>query len=162
MSDHEHPDRLPVNAPTSSEPTIYRTMVFETDATGQHEPRVGTGQNMLGVRLPPDNPADVHPDAAGNVAPTKEGLSVAPNLKALPLRLVPERLRGRRLGARGSDDLRLFRLGGGPFQRSSIATGLELEPTSKTHGVVRPSTPMPVGDYQERLAATKPRWFDEG
>jgi hypothetical protein len=137
-------------------------MLFDTDETGQHVPRVGSRKNMLGVVLPPDNPADVHPDADGNVVPAGEGLSVAPSLKALPLRLVPERLRNSRPGARGPNDLRLFRLGEGPFQRTAIAPDLELEPTSKTHGVERPGLRMSVDEYQGRLAATKARWTDEG
>src|SRR5271170_8094039 len=100
MSDVDDDPALPDAAPPA-EPRIYRTMVFETDETGRRLPQVGTGKNMLGARLPPDVPADVHPDAEGNVARGGEGLSVAPNLKALPLRLVPERLRDRRPGARG-------------------------------------------------------------
>ena len=161
MSDVDEDSALP-NAASPAEPKIYRTMVFETDETGRRLPQAGTGKNMLGARLPPDSPADVQPDAEGNVARGGEGLSVAPSLKALPLRLVPERLRDRRPGARGSDDLRLFRLGEAPFQPSNIAEELELQPTSKTHGVVRPRAPMHVHHYQARLAATKPRWIDEG
>jgi hypothetical protein len=161
MSDLEE-DPAHLNVPAPREPKIFRTMLFATDASGRHVPRVGSGRNMLGVRVPPDAPADVRPDAEGNVACGAEGLSVAPSLKALPPRLVPERLRSSRPGARGTDDLRLFRLGEGPFQPSDIADELELQPTSNTHGVVRPRAPMHVTRYQERVAATKPRWIDEG
>jgi hypothetical protein len=161
MSDVDDDLALP-HATPPAEPRIYRTMVFETDETGRRLPQVGAGKNMLGARLPPDNRADVQPDAEGNVARGGEGLSVAPNLKALPPFLVPKRLRDLRPGALGSNDLRLFRLGEGPFEPSNIAEDLELQPTSKTHGVVRPRAPMQVDHYQARLAATKPRWIDEG
>jgi tetratricopeptide (TPR) repeat protein len=97
------------------EPKIFRTMLFDTIDGGRRVPQVGTDKNMLGARLPPSDPADVHPDANGRVAPAGEGLSVSPSLKSMPLGLVPERLRDRRPGARGSDDLRLFRLGEGRF-----------------------------------------------
>src|SRR5438552_1280881 len=109
MADNEPPEQALPEAGAPSEPKIFRSMVFETAASGRRIPQVGSGRNMLGVRLPPDNPADVHPDADGNVLPVQEGLSVAPDLKALPLSLVPERLRSRRPGARGSNDMRLFR-----------------------------------------------------
>jgi hypothetical protein len=161
MSDVDDAPALP-NAAPSAEPRIYRTMVFETDGTGRRWPQVGVGKNMLGARLPPDNRADVQPDAEGNVARGGEGLFVAPNLKALPPFLVPKRLRDRRPGAVGSNDLRLFRLGEAPFEPSNIAEELELQPTSTTHGVVRPRARMQVHHYQARLAATKPRWIDEG
>jgi hypothetical protein len=161
MSDLDD-DPAPLNAAPPREPKIYRTMIFEKDLSGHHVPQVGGSKNMLGVRLPPENPADVQPDAQGNVLRGAGGLSVAPSLKALPPRLVPERLRDRRPGARGTDDLRLFRLGEGPFEPSHLADDLELEPTSSTHGVVRPRAQMHVDQYQARLAATKPRWIDEG
>jgi hypothetical protein len=137
-------------------------MLFETDASGRRVPQVGHEKNMLGVTLPPADRADVHPDPAGMVVPGNEGLSVAPDLKSLPLGLVPERLRSKRQGARGPDELRLFRLGEGLFQRSDIAQELELQPTSRKHGVVRPRAAMHVDQYQARLADTKPRWNDEG
>ena len=161
MSDVDDDPALPSAAPPA-EPRIYRTMVFETDETGRRWPQVGAGKNMLGARLPPDNPADVQPDAEGNVARGDEGLSVRPSLKAFPNGQIPERLRDRRPGARGSDDLRLFCLGQSPFEPSHIAEDLELQPTSKTHGVVRPRAQMHVDRYQARLAATQPRWIDEG
>ena len=110
---------------------------------------------MLGVRLSPHPRADVHPDPNGNVGPVGEGLSVAPNLTALPPSLVPERLRDKRPGARGTNALCVFRAGNGNFVRASLGGALELLPTSSKHGVVQPIRPTPIKDYENELAATQ-------
>jgi hypothetical protein len=52
-------------------------------------------------------------------------------------------------------------MGDGAFVRSPIAPALELQPTSGSHGVIQPEKPMPVGDYQAHLAATREDWHDE-
>ncbi len=49
-----------------------------------------------------------------------------------------------------------------PFSGRTSPKSWSYQPTSSTHGVVRPRAPMPVVQYQERVAATKPRWIDEG
>ena len=142
-------------------PKMVRSMLPDP-AEAAIVPTVGSQENMLGARVPPHPRADVHPDADGNVGPRGEGLSVAPSLAALPQGLVPERLRDKRPGARGSNSLRVFRLGDGSFSRSAVGDSLELAPTSSKHGVLQPKRPMTLGDYQGHLAATKTRWVDEG
>lgn len=113
---------------------------------------------MLGVRVPPHPRADVAPDADGKVGPDKKGLSVAPGLVAMPQGLVPERLREKRPGARGSNRLRVFRAGEGSFQRARVADALEMVPTSPKHGVLQPIQPARLDDYQRELAATQQMW----
>jgi len=63
------------NAATAgtTEPKIYRTMVFDTGSDGRRYPQVGSDRNMLGVRLPPSTYADVVPDSAGKSCPAARG-----------------------------------------------------------------------------------------
>ena len=136
---------------------MYRSMLPQASAAPV-APAVGTADNMLGARVPPHPRADVHPDASGNAGPVGEGLSVSPNLAALPPSLVPERLRDKRPGARGTNTLRVFRLGNGSFVRATLGSAIELLPTSPKHGVVQPIRPTPIQDYQKELAATQEHW----
>jgi hypothetical protein len=138
-------------------PKMYRSMLPQVSAASI-APAVGTADNMLGVRLPPHPRADVHPDPSGNVGPVGEGLSVAPNLTALPPSLVPERLRDKRPGARGTNALRVFRAGNGSFVRAPLGSTLELLPTTSKHGVVQPIRPTPIQGYEKELAATQGHW----
>jgi hypothetical protein len=135
---------------------MYRSML--PDPETPHAPAVGAAENMLGVRVPPHPRADVTPDADGNVGPDKKGLSVAPGIAAMPQGLVPERLREKRPGARGSNSLRVFRLGEGPFQHAPVNDALELVPTSPKHGILQPIQPKHLHDYQRDLAVTQPMW----
>lgn len=137
---------------------LYRTMLPDIDNGAPGLPRIGQDDNMLGVRLPPHPRADVHPEADGTVKPGNKGMSVAPSLAALPQALVPERLRGIRPGARGSDRLKVFRLEAAALQNAGVSDALELVPTSSKHGVVQPSRPMLVIEYQGHLAATQTFW----
>jgi hypothetical protein len=138
-------------------PKMYRSMLPQ-GPSAPIVPAVGTADNMLGPRVPPHPRADVHPDPGGNVGPIGEGISVAPNLTALPASLVPERLRDRRPGARGSNELRVFRAGSESFVRAPLGTALELFPNKPKHGVVQPMQPMPIKDYEQALAATQDHW----
>jgi hypothetical protein len=138
-------------------PKMYRSMVPQPSVTPV-VPAVGTDDNMLGARVPPHPRADVLPDSSGNVGPVGKGLSVAPSLAALPQPLVPKRLRDKRLGARGSNTLRVFRLGEGSFVRAPVGSSLELLPTSPKHGVIQPVKAAPLADYQNHLAATQALW----
>lgn|SRR5215510_4627988 len=138
-------------------PKMYRSMLPQS-STAPIAPAVGTAGNMLGAREPPHPLADVHPDPEGNVGPSSKGLSVVPSLSVLPPNLVPERLRNKRPGARGTNALRVFRLGNVSFARAPLGSALELLPTSAKHGVIQPAQPMAVQEYQKELAATQGLW----
>jgi len=136
---------------------MYRSMLPAPEAKAVL-PSIGNAENMLGVRVPPHPRADVTPDADGNVEPNKKGLSVAPGLAAMPPGLVPERLRDKRPGARGSNRLHVFRLGERDFLRAPVGDALELAPTSLKHGVLQPIRKTPLTDYHRDLAATQQQW----
>ena len=118
----------------------------------------GHRKEVTGVAFDPDGAFFFTSAADGTVKPSNRGMSVAPSLAALPQALVPERLRGIRPGARGSDRLKVFRLETVALQSAGISDFLELVPTSSKHGVVQPSRPMLVIEYQGHLAATRPFW----
>jgi hypothetical protein len=80
----------------------------------------------LGVRIPPDEHPDIIPNTSGSVSPNTGGMSVAPNLKALPDFLIPKRLRHLVPSARGSNALLVWSLGNGPFQNGQVSPNLTL------------------------------------
>lgn len=137
-------------------PRIYRAMYHDGA-----KPVPGATKNQLGVRVPPDSPADVTLDAEGYVAPGR-GMSVAPAWRKLPFFLIPERLKGKVPKARGDDRLRVWRHGEGAFADGSINGQLALSRTTAKHGEVEPASRTLLGDYQAALAATKNDWeWDE-
>jgi hypothetical protein len=122
-------------------------------------PKVGSTARTLGVRIPPDKYADVHPDGQGRVGPGK-GMSVAPrlvDLDEIPHR-VPARLGEYVYGASGKDSDRVFAMGKGPFVASTVAPSLHLVRDKPKHGYVEPDKLMPLADYQAALAATRTSW----
>lgn len=142
----------------ADEPRMFRSMT--PDAAAPDQPQVGATRRLLGAKLPPKG--DVRPDAQGNVGPTCCGMSVAPTLRTLPDHRCPDRLRHLHPGATGNPNDRVFRFGNGTFVAQPVAYGLRLCPDrvpAPEHGVVEPDAVMPVADYQDRLAATKPLWF---
>lgn len=137
-------------------PRIYRAMYHDGA-----KPVPGATKYQLGVRVPPDSPADVTPDAEGYVDPGA-GMSVAPAWRKLPAFLIPERLKDKVPKARGDDDLRVWRHGEGPFADGSINAQLALSRTTAKHGEVEPAHRTLLGDYQAALAATQNDWeWDE-
>jgi len=134
-------------------PTIYRSM-FHTSG----QPLVGSGRNQLGVRVPPQSPADVHPDAQGIIS-SGGGMSVSRHWNKLPGRLIPERLHTICPKARGDDSLRCFRHGQGEFCDGTVAAGLVLRVTSGVHGQVEPDAEVSVQAFQAALAATRDDWM---
>lgn len=140
-------------------PRIYRSM-REKDG----HPETGESASHLGVRVPagpggaaaPDR-VDIHPDAQGFVAPG-EGMSVAPDWTKLPLHRVPMRFLASVPGARGSDRLRVWTHGEGPFIRSMVAQGLRLRPDREDHGVVEPAARVQLRVYVEDLHRTASSW----
>ncbi len=122
-------------------------------------PIVGCNNSSeLGVRLG----VDIAVDTAGNVVLDESGMSVAPEWRNLRITRIPKRLRHIVPGAKGPNSTFCFTLGAGPFQRSTIATGLELIPDQGqapvTHGVIAPVQVVPLADYQTDLGNTRASW----
>ena len=120
-------------------------------------PMVGSQPRMLGAA-----PKDIAPDQAGNVHPGRDGISVGPSLRSLPLHLIPKRLRSFAPDATGSNANTIWRHGDGAFlDRAVVAPHLELRVDTQDHGVVAPGSTMPLADYQHALAATRPNWTED-
>jgi hypothetical protein len=137
-------------------PLVYRAML----ADGAR-PLVGPSALALGVRLPPDEHADIPVDAQGAVEPHRGGMSVAPAWRLLPVHRIPRRLRDKFPRAAGKNAVVLWRIGEGPFVETTLAGRLVLRPDPdrpQTHGFVEPDAKMPAGDYQDALAATRDQW----
>lgn len=126
-------------------PRVFRVMKREQDGL----PTVAQASNALGVR--PGIDIDVDPQ--GNAISNDKGMSVAPSWRDISPRRIPKRL-----GGQGSNHSAAFTLGSGPFQAEAIATGLELFPDGPTHGVIRPTQPVPLTQYEADLAATRADW----
>lgn len=139
-------------------PLIYRSMLADGD-----KPLVGSENNNLGVRVRPHPRADIPVNPDGSVSPSTGGLSVNPSLEALTKRphLVPRRLKNRFPGARGVEQLIIWRMGEGVFQAGAVADSLMLRPDKKAapeHGVVEPERRMLLEEFQNALAATREQW----
>ena len=135
---------------------MYRAMLADGG-----RPRVGPSALTLGVRVPPDEHADLAVGAEGMVEPRTGGMSVAPAWRRLPVHRIPRRLRGKFPRAAGKNDVFLWRMGDGPFTEGPFADRLlfRTDPEQpNAHGFVEPGATMPVGEYQEALAATRERW----
>lgn len=122
-------------------------------------PRLGTQSKCFGARQPPDPHADVDVDAAGQVLLNRKGLSVTRDWRGLPGHLIPEHLDDGFNGASGRG-MNVFIHGTGGFDEAAVAQGLELRHKTGTitAGVVAPAFSMPLAQYQEALAATRPDW----
>lgn len=119
------------------------------------KPKVGNVAKVLGVR--PNYDIEVSP--SGSVWPNTGGLSVAPNWRHLPPFLIPRRLGVKAAEARGSNQLKCFRLGAFAFSEVTITPSLLLRPDSPTHGTIEPSREMSIGEYQTALADTRDLWL---
>jgi len=137
-------------------PLVYRAMLADGD-----RPQVGAAALALGVRVPPDEHADIAVGAEGLVEPRTSGMSVAPAWRLLPVHRIPRRFRARFPRAAGKNALFLWRMGHGPFTDGPIADRLLFRPDPEKpneHGFVEPVTTMPAGDYRAALAATRDQW----
>jgi hypothetical protein len=87
-------------------------------------------------------------------------MSVYASLKAMPARMVPKRLRAIIPNAAGSNNLRVWATGTGPFGSSPQAPGLSLriDPEDPLHGFVEPDAIMAVEQYELALIATQLSW----
>ncbi len=141
-------------------PKIYRAML--PDASGE-KPKIDCeGGAGLGVRVPPDPNADVHPDESGNISPG-EGMSVAPNIEALDWFRIPKRLKHLYPDAIGSNKQVIWSMGEGPFVDAAVGSSLVLRVTSDTHGQVEPDKKLLLDEFQSALARTQNEWQkDEG
>jgi len=115
----------------------------------------------LGVRVRPDEHADIAVGAEGMVEPRTGGMSVAPAWRRLPVHRIPRRLRAKSPRAAGKNEFFLWRMGNGPFMEGPLADRLLFRPDPEKpnkHGFVEPAARMPAGDYQAALAATRDQW----
>lgn len=137
-------------------PRIVRPMRVDPDGL----PRVGNRSKCLGVREPPDAHADVEINGAGQVVLNRKGLSVSRDWRDLPGHLIPEHLDDGINGASGRG-MQVFAHGGGEFTEGPIAEGLELlhKAGTATAGVVAPTASVPLTEYQQSLASTRPDWI---
>jgi hypothetical protein len=117
-------------------------------------PTVEQSATGLGVR----SGIDIDVDVQGNAIVNGKGMSVSPAWRELPPSRIPKRLRGTVRSARGSNNTFCFKTGNGPFQQGVVAAGLMLEPDSATHGCITPARPVPLSQYENDLAATRPKW----
>jgi hypothetical protein len=140
-------------------PLIYRAM--QADGAG---PMIGhTGGDTLGVR----EGVDITP-SGGMVYPNTGGMSVAPSKEDLPDHLIPKRLRKQGYpGARRSNnrpETFPWRMGEGEFEEAQLCDKLRLRPDPHrpvSHGFVEPDQPMPFGEHQAAIEATRPDWAQE-
>jgi hypothetical protein len=126
-----------------------------------NRPQVGPAALALGVRLPPDEHADIAVGADGTVEPRTGGMSVAPAWRLLPVHRIPRRLRAKFPRAAGKNAISLWRMGAGPFTEGPFADRLLFRPDPEKpskHGFIEPAAQMPVDDYQGALAATQDQW----
>jgi hypothetical protein len=92
-------------------PTILRSMKQAKDGL----PVVGSGASTeLGVRVPPNQWADVDLDQNDNVVQNGNGMSVVANWRHLLAHLIPKRLKPLFPGAAGPNSLTCYKMGTGP------------------------------------------------
>jgi len=136
-------------------PKVYRVMRKADD----DKPVVDATGKGLGVRGTPVNGvADVDLNKDGTVVPNGKGMSVVPGWRDLPYFLVPKRLTGKFPGARGKADTFCFTMGDGPFQTGPVATGLDLQQDTPTHGNIVPQQLVSLDQFQQDLANTRESW----
>jgi hypothetical protein len=137
-------------------PTVFRSMKAAADGLV-----LGDQSKELGVRVPPNPHSDVDVDPITNlVVLNQKGMSVVENWRNLLPHLIPARLSVIVSKARGSDNLKCYRLGDGPFASGLLAPGLELVPKPGTAdaGIVVPRAAVTVSQFQADLAATRVQW----
>lgn len=133
----------PIEPPKPAEVHLFRTFVVDD----KNRPKIGTGNFMLGARVP----IDIKPDHEGMVAAGRGGMSVTPNDPAgLPPHLRPISLSG------GQSTLPVFSIA-----VSKLGEDLRFQPAKKhpeRHGLVEPSMAMKFDAYQDALGATVAQW----
>jgi hypothetical protein len=137
-------------------PLVYRAMLADGD-----RPQVGPAALALGVRVPPDEHADIAVSVDGLVEPRTGGMSVAPAWRMLPVHRIPRRLRTKFPRAAGKNECYLWRMGDGPFTEGAFADDLFFRTDPEKphkHGFVEPAVKMSTAEYQAALAAIRHQW----
>lgn len=140
-------------------PKIFRAMT----ADGDGKPKVAQTARSLGVRVPDD----IFLKDNGLIDTSCGGMSVAPTWQDLPTHRIPRRLNDklarREKDARGSDADSCWRMGTGPFARSSISEQLilivdEMTEGGDPHGNVASHQECDIETYRTALANTQDDW----
>jgi hypothetical protein len=126
-------------------PKLVRIMKRDDDEL----PLVAPSSNALGVRPG----IDIDVDLQGNAISNNKGMSVFSSWRDISPTRVPKRL-----GGQGPNSTYVFVFGSGPFQQAVIAEDLEFLPDTRTHGIIRPVTMVPLTQYETALAATRGEW----
>lgn len=110
--------------------------------------------------MPPDSHADVDVTHQGFVEQNRKGMSVGGHWTVLPGHLIPKRLVSIFPGATGSNALRCFRFGSGPFEPGELTEDLmlHLKATTREQGNVTPGRNMTLDEFQAALASTRADW----
>ena len=129
------------------EDLVFRGMLSGDDG----KPQLGRSAKSLGVRVP----ADIKPDAAGDVHPGTGGMSVSPDSSLN----VPNHRRPMAMGhgSTGPDDLGMYAIA---KVRVSIGN-LTLRPDPRRatkHAFVEPNQVMPLMHYEGALGSTRDDW----
>jgi hypothetical protein len=123
------------------------------------KPLVEASRRGLGVVMPGgDGEPDVIPDAEGLVGPGSVGMSVVPAWRHLPRYRIPKRLQSLHPAARGKDNLRIWRMGEGPFESGPFTEQLLVRLDNPHHGLVEPASRVSPEQFQAALAATQDQW----
>lgn len=127
-------------------------------------PLVADNATGLGFRA-----RDLTPDESGQAQPGCGGMSVVSGIdglrrevakKRFPPTLVPERLHKCVPGAIVSNDIRVFCVALGYFERGAVNEQVVLEPDRDDHGTMQPSMAMEITVFKEALIATRSLWRD--
>lgn len=126
---------------------MYRTMAADADKA--HRP--GLGPEDLGCRVDrpgTPGPYDVRPDANGMVGtkPKAEGMSAFDDYRQLPAHLKPSALGG-------TSDRPLWKM---PVP--DLPDSLDFVQSGRSHGVVAPTEPVHIDDYEQALVSTRADW----
>jgi hypothetical protein len=124
---------------------IYRAMKADSDGM----PQVGPSARELGVRplgqMPHNDGSAAAPHASVNPG---EGMSAAPQDPAhLPRNRRPPQVKG----GTGKDPV-------WEIDTDDLGPKLQYVQDKPTHGVVGPKQPMTLAEFEQALAATRPRW----
>lgn len=120
-------------------PTLYRSMKSAEDGA----PQCGPTRRQLGALVP----EDIKPDHAGVVSPQTGGMSVAPH----QVQNLGQHRRPPEFGGTGKDPVFVI-------ETQELGSSLTCRLDSATHGLVEPSHPQPVSQYQTALCALRTAW----